>query len=78
MTAKRCWQAVLLLTVALASGCGHFCDKWCQNHHQAAAAPVCCYPVQPVCPPGTTPAVATTATASPGWNQPAVPCVPCR
>ena len=78
MTAKRWWLAAVL-TVSLASGCCKFCDRWCGSPHQAAAAPVCCYPAQPVyCTPVATTAAAVPAAPAAGWNQPAVPCVPCR
>jgi hypothetical protein len=67
MSGKRLWLTGALLTGALlaaagASGCGPWCERWCEKHHPVPAVPVtygaapCCQPCAPAptyCPPGT-------------------------
>ncbi|MSR30250.1 MAG: hypothetical protein EXR99_01980 [Gemmataceae bacterium] len=70
---KKMLLGIFALGIPLFSGCGHFCDRWCDKHQQSdnshypppnyyQQAPQCvpCYPAQ-----GT-----SYAPPQGNWNQP--------
>jgi hypothetical protein len=71
MSGKRLWLNGALVAFLGASGCGPWCERWCEKHHPVPAVPVgygaspCCpCPPAPVCcPPGT------VANAPPTWQR---------
>jgi hypothetical protein len=72
MSAKRLWLTGALIALVGASGCGPWCERWCEKHHPVPAVPVgyaapCCQPCAPVapacCPPGT-------VANAPTWQRP--------
>jgi hypothetical protein len=69
MSAKRLWLKGVLLTLVGASGCGPWCERWCEKHHPVpvATANPCCQPCAPApvcCPPGT------VANSPQTWQRP--------
>jgi hypothetical protein len=74
MFCKRLWQVLLLLLVLSTTGCGLFCDRYCDRcygHNGCGCCyqPCCCPPANGGCPAGCVPATS---------QQPWTPSGTCR
>ena len=72
MSGKRLWLKGAMVALLGATGCGPWCERWCEKHHPVPAVPAqCCQPCAPApvcCNPAPVAGAATWQRPVPAGN----------